>query len=59
MTKILTLSVVAATLAIPAMAARHSRPAVAFRRLVLGFAFFSAVYVLVVMFATPNASLAE
>jgi hypothetical protein len=59
MTKLLMLSVIAATLAIPSLAARRNRPAPAFARMVLGFAVFSAAYALVVMFGTAVPSAGE
>jgi hypothetical protein len=54
MTKALMLSIIVATVALPALAAQRARPPAAFARLVLGFAVFSAAYVLVVMFGTPG-----
>lgn len=54
MTKALLLSVIAATVVVPAIAARKSRPWSALRMLVWAFALFCAFYVGVVIFGTPG-----
>jgi len=53
MANLLLLSILGATLAIPAFAARERNPARGLRKLLAGMFFFSLFYWLVVMFLTP------
>jgi hypothetical protein len=53
MVKLLLLSILPATLAMPAFAARESNPMRGLKKLLAGMLFFSLFYWLVVMFLTP------
>jgi hypothetical protein len=53
MAKLLLLSILFATLAIPAFAARERNPVRGLRKLLAGMFLFSLFYWLVVMFLTP------